>query len=503
MEVTSIRDETDYPCRDLCLDPCLPYPSPDPRPDPCLEITELYVDQRVGRRGSGLGSRQRQGKTKIETRNGTRIEKPKTWGNAPSCSRGGFALVVCFAVFSILLTSTAFAHRPIDTTIAGSLFLTDTELRHEIKVGHFLLPPSQKLSMAIGSIDSNQLNSDIQEYIATKHPVTIDRIRVPPTIRDLDLAAVTNAPYLNARTNYIRVAFTAAYAIKMPPRQISLVWQLYPGEPEGGWKGIVDADQDPYQVIQTFDVRGVGDFVYFHPDEPEFVWHDLRTPGRAAAPNTQASRSAVPIPILSLCVCLVAVFTLTQMTRRKRSLPVRIVIAAEFLVLAFLVSSIVRVNLPNPLQRVSMPSDTQALGIFESLHANVYRAFDYTREEDIYDVLAQSVDGALLNDLYAQIYKSLVLRFSGGAVCKVARVEILEATLEEKTWGGRGREHVLTVNCHWRVQGIVEHWEHLHRRINEYQARFTLSPRGGEWKICDIDITRQERVGTEDTKPAY
>jgi hypothetical protein len=84
MEDTSFRGETDYPCRDLCLDPCLPYPSPDLRPGPCLEITELYVDQRVGRRGSGRGSRQRWGETKIETRIGTRIEKPNTLKNTSS-----------------------------------------------------------------------------------------------------------------------------------------------------------------------------------------------------------------------------------------------------------------------------------------------------------------------------------------------------------------------------------------------------------------------------------
>ena len=53
----SFRAETDL-CPDLRLDPCLPYPRPNLRPDPCLPIGGGQ-DQRVGRRRSRLGSRQR------------------------------------------------------------------------------------------------------------------------------------------------------------------------------------------------------------------------------------------------------------------------------------------------------------------------------------------------------------------------------------------------------------------------------------------------------------
>ena len=415
--------------------------------------------------------------------------------------RGGpppHALLITLTCLAVAIIPPAFAHRPVKTTIEGKLFLTETELRHEITTAHFLLPPAQGVPLLPDDATLEELPPEIQRYMATEHPVTIDGIRVPPAIRDLELNPVPVALYINALTNYVQVAFTAAYAINMPPRQISLVWQIYPDEPEGGWEGLVDADQDPYQIIQTFDVRGVGDFVYFHPDEPEFVWHDLTAQVRDPAQTTEVSRSTLPVPVASLLVCVLGVLFLIRLSRSKRSRLVRILVAAEFLILAFLVSSIARVEAPHPLHHVALPSDTKALSIFRSLHANVYRAFEYTQEEDIYDVLAQSVDGPLLTDLYAQIYKSLVLRFSGGAVCKVAKVEILETALAEKSRGGAGREHVLTVDCRWRVHGIVEHWEHLHRRVNEYQARFEISPRAGKWKICGVDITRQERVEAED-----
>ena len=145
-----------------------------------------------------------------------------------------------------------------------------------------------------------------------------------------------------------------------------------------------------------------------------------------------------------------------------------------------------------------MPSDPQALSLFSALHANIYRAFDYTSEEDIYDVLSQSVDGDLLDDLYTKIHKSLILRYKGGAVCKISKVDILEAEVIEKRRGRNALEHQIIIDSHWQVQGIVEHWEHLHRRVNAYEARFTLSARSGSWKLCKMDITRQERVTAED-----
>ena len=78
-----------------------------------------------------------------------------------------------------LLASTALAHRPIETSIKGELFLTESVLRHEISTAHFLFTPTQG---AGNQSDSTALRHAITGHMAKHYPVTIDGIRVPPTI---------------------------------------------------------------------------------------------------------------------------------------------------------------------------------------------------------------------------------------------------------------------------------------------------------------------------------
>ena len=54
------------------------------------------------------------------------------------------------------------------------------------------------------------------------------------------------------------------------------------------------------------------------------------------------------------------------------------------------------------------PADARA--VFEALHRNLYRAFEADTEDEIYDVLKQSVDASLLQEVYLDIYESLILR---------------------------------------------------------------------------------------------
>src|SRR5262249_50058723 len=76
-----------------------------------------------------------------------------------------------------------------------------------------------------------------------------------------------------------------------------------------------------------------------------------------------------------------------------------------------------------------IPDESTALAIFQALHSNIYRAFDYTREQEIYNALARSVDGPMLDTLYNQVYSSLVLYEEGGAVSRVKSVTPMESTI--------------------------------------------------------------------------
>jgi hypothetical protein len=51
----------------------------------------------------------------------------------------------------------------------------------------------------------------------------------------------------------------------------------------------------------------------------------------------------------------------------------------------------------------------------------------------------------------------------------------------------------------WNVAGTVEHWGHLHRRINQYQAEFVLTPVNGSWKLVEMELFDQQRIAAETT----
>ena len=46
----------------------------------------------------------------------------------------------------------------------------------------------------------------------------------------------------------------------------------------------------------------------------------------------------------------------------------------------------------------------------------------------------------------------------------------------------------------WSAMGTVGHWGHNHTRTNVNEAKVTVEPREGVWKITAIDITDQRRL---------
>ena len=147
-----------------------------------------------------------------------------------------------------------------------------------------------------------------------------------------------------------------------------------------------------------------------------------------------------------------------------------------------------------------MPSVEEAGFIFESLHRNIYRAFDYTTEDDIYETLARSVRGELLDEVYGEVYESLILRDQGGAVCKIQGTRILTSEVELPEEDDATSFHV---TCSWQVRGKVGHWGHTHVRVNEYRARYTVSGDGERWKISAVETLDQRRLPEEEAKATW
>ncbi|MDP6629483.1 MAG: hypothetical protein QGH29_00695, partial [Kiritimatiellia bacterium] len=112
----------------------------------------------------------------------------------------------------------------------------------------------------------------------------------------------------------------------------------------------------------------------------------------------------------------------------------------------------------------------------------------------------QSVSGELLDEIYTDVYQSLVLQDQGGAICKIENVEMLESKMMAPDPDVEDGGVAFSVSCRWEVKGLVEHWGHAHRRVNRYGADYTLRPFGDAWRIYDVEMNEQDRI-TGNTGP--
>jgi hypothetical protein len=144
---------------------------------------------------------------------------------------------------------------------------------------------------------------------------------------------------------------------------------------------------------------------------------------------------------------------------------------------------------PFPAVMVISASEKSREIVAESLLRNIYRAFDYYSESDIYDALARSVQGDLLTELYLKIRQGLIMQEQGGAVARVQEVKVVKSESRKEAVGNGFGEHMT-----WQVEGTVEHWGHIHTRVNEYSADFLIQHSEGSWKITAMNVGRQSQV---------
>jgi len=295
------------------------------------------------------------------------------------------------------------------------------------------------------------------------------------------------------------VQFNCSYPVKSPPRKVSVIWVN-----RSAFPAIMKFNDEARALVGNTDVTPaisgiarVGNFgndFVFSEAEPEYVWHAAPKEHAAApaAPDvpqaTARPRSSIAGFVLVIVGLLSFAIAMTRRTRRA----VRWV-----LLLASIGSVAMGIVLYQPQSNqaaVATLDSKEAVERFTSLHQNIYRAFDYANENEIYDTLAQSVAGPALDTIYDNVYQSLILRDQGGAITTVKRVEMLDSALLPAE--GHSELPQYRVRCHWRVAGMVAHWGHVHNRTNEYKAIYTLAWAKNGWKIVGVEVLSQERVGT-------
>jgi hypothetical protein len=133
-------------------------------------------------------------------------------------------------------------------------------------------------------------------------------------------------------------------------------------------------------------------------------------------------------------------------------------------------------------------SDERAGEVVGGLLHNVYRAFDFRDEERIYDLLAQSASGDLLEQIYLETRRGLELQGQGGARARVKEVEVTDLSARSAEGGA------FDATTTWNVGGSVGHWGHVHQRRNRYRAELRVAPLDGAWKLVDLQVLEEERL---------
>lgn len=144
--------------------------------------------------------------------------------------------------------------------------------------------------------------------------------------------------------------------------------------------------------------------------------------------------------------------------------------------------------------------------IFKSLHRKIYSAFDHHHDEVAYQELSNVLSDELLDRVFQTTYNALILRDQGGARAQVTHVIPLElknlavkelpiqtqAAIEKLSKVSVFSTHEI-YRYQWRVIGEVRHWEHTHRRVNDYEAIYLMAKRSEGWRLIYVEAISQRR----------
>ena len=291
-----------------------------------------------------------------------------------------------------------------------------------------------------------------------------------------------------------KVRFNLEWSIKSAPQEIELSWPSYPPDTT-----IDPVDPPPMQIAGEAAIEGIREAVFFTVESPVWLWRSGSTSieERLVAIPPPTPREPWRIPLLSVVIgglALVIGLCLLVSSRHAKAvtgLVVMVLGGGGALLLAELM--VVDFSPPGG-SSLEPPTAQQAEDLFIPLHGNIYRAFDYVEESDVYDALERSVSGELLDELYRMIYASLVMEEAQGATSRVLAVRPVELDIESIEVDSERAMVRFTALYRWQVDGRVAHWGHMHERTNEYLARTDVVGSSEGWRIESIQLLEQERI---------
>ena len=372
--------------------------------------------------------------------------------------------------------------RQYSAPMSGFIYVENFEVRKEIIVR----PKDLQRWVDLGLKGRDSIPVEMQagikqkvgEFLARHQPVTIDGVPMEGILDSV---------------NFLERTLTSSRVID-PPEPLSLdaaiIGTIFV-YPRDGLPQTVVMDWDLWdERIQRIPVSAVDQAgplpSFLEPDWRLLEWTNyLKNPIVPALNVVEVPIASWRVILHKLLPLLIALSVATILwllvnTRRHRSRR-----APAYLTVLFVGASLAAAQLGG----TNKPNVDRANAIVGDLLHNIYRAFDYREESDIYDVLATSVSGELLTDIFLETKRSLVLANQGGAEAKVKDISL--ESLEIQPDASQGR---FTVQADWTVHGSVGHWGHIHKRSNRYVAELTVAVDGDQWKLQQMSVLQEERL---------
>lgn len=381
--------------------------------------------------------------------------------------------------------------RTLQSGVRTYLYIEPYEVRHEILVRVKDMMAWMEFDLRsdehIEEDEFNPVREQVAQFFMDRENVLIDGKRLKPI---LDRTAFVESSMLRSR--FIEIPEQVPLNTAMIGIVITYLTDGIPQEVETRW----DLFSDQVQKVTARMTDPAGPFPYdLETGDNVLKWtnylktYKIPTVDRIMVAD---AHRGVPVPVGSLvCLGLLIPFALTALNRKKKEIPHK----SQVVIAGLLVIGIVALF---PLWRVSVGSSARASqmteedskAIVHSLLKNVYRAFDFREEEDVYDKLAVSVSGDLLTDVYLQSRKSMIIEQAGGAQAKVTQVDVQGTNIKESA----KQKGAVDIRTNWSVIGTVGHWGHIHTRQNVYDAILTLAVIDGSWKVTGIELLEEKRV---------
>lgn len=329
-----------------------------------------------------------------------------------------------------------------------------------------------------------QIEQAVGKWLKGKCPVKVEGV---PLMMELDRVhfvrpdpvkgmVVDDRKSVPASEAIVGVVFAAA--VDGPVKSVQLVWDVFPSD--GGYSVVAMGTR---QDTATKKVT---------PNSSELSWvykGGLKVAELLSLPEIPQGKS-IQLPVGSALLCLVVLTLITLALRLGDKTPAWLGLAVVLLSAnAWLVRKQMIMDFSAKPPAISSQLADE---VVYALLRNTYRAFDYRRESDIYDVLAKSVDGDLLTKVYLEVQQSLALASQGGARARVYELDLRDCIVDKDGWQ-RGQGVGFQAQCSWVAIGTVSHWGHTHDRVNRYQAELSVMVVEGRWKLKKLELLSQEQ----------